>query len=423
VVKRLPIGLLLIAWVVVGCTETEVPPVGPGPGGAPKPTGATFGDDLAFLKKHTDVVVLADGDAQVAVVPLYQGRVMTSTAEGAEGLSFGWINRKLVASGERKPHINAFGGEDRMWLGPEGGQFSIFFKKGSSPEFKFDQWQTPACIDWGAWEMAKHDERSAQFRKAISLENFSGTKLDLQAERTVRLMTSDDVTKHFRITLPGNVKAVAFESDNSIRNTGQQPWTKQTGALSIWILCMFNPSPETTVVIPYVEGTEETLGPIVNDAYFGKVPPDRLETKGGVIYFRADGTQRGKIGLSPQRATPILGSYDGANRVLTLATYTKPEGATDYVNSMWEIQKEPFKGDVINSYNDGPTPAGPPLGPFYELESSSPAALLKPGETLRHVHRTIHITGPEGDLQIIAKRALGVGIDEVKNAVKPRPTE
>ena len=25
--------------------------------------------------------------------------------------------------------MNGFGGEDRFWLGPEGGQFSIFFKK------------------------------------------------------------------------------------------------------------------------------------------------------------------------------------------------------------------------------------------------------------------------------------------------------
>lgn len=36
-----------------------------------------------------------------------------------------------------------------------------------------------------------------------------------------------------------------------------------------------------------------------------------------------------------------------------------------------------------------------PLGPFYELETSSPAAALNPGESLRHIQRTIHIKGPE----------------------------
>jgi hypothetical protein len=92
----------------------------------------TFGDDLEFLKKHAEVVLLSDaaGDSQVAVLPQLQGRVMTSTAEGAAGLSFGWINRELVASGKTVEHINVYGGEDRFWIGPEGGQFSVFFKKG-----------------------------------------------------------------------------------------------------------------------------------------------------------------------------------------------------------------------------------------------------------------------------------------------------
>ena len=45
------------------------------------------------------------------------------------------------------------------------------------------------------------------------------------------------------------------------------------------------------------------------------------------------------------------------------------------------MQKEPYKGDVINSYNDGPLADGTQMGPFYEVESSSPALALKKGET------------------------------------------
>src|SRR4051812_467513 len=94
--------------------------------------GATFGDDIGFLKQHTDLIVLSDkaGKAKVAVAPKMQGRVLTSTANGDSGQSFGWINRELIASHQVQPHINVFGGEDRFWLGPEGGQFSIFFAKG-----------------------------------------------------------------------------------------------------------------------------------------------------------------------------------------------------------------------------------------------------------------------------------------------------
>ena len=416
-------ALLVVATILAGCTDgqnaSEDPTAGPTVGlpGA-KPAGPTFAEDIAFLKEHTDVVVLADeaGMAKVAVVPLYQGRVMTSAAAGDDGPSFGWVNRELIASGKRLDHMNPFGGEDRFWLGPEGGQFSVFFKPGT--KFEVKDWQTPEAVDWGAWEVAEKTPTTARFKKKISVTNYSGTTFDLQVDRTVRLLTPADILKHFRVALSADLQAVAFESDNRITNTGKSAWTKDKGLVSIWILCMFAPSPSTTVVVPYVEGPEDKLGPVVNDSYFGKVAAERLKAKAGVLYFKADGKERGKIGLSPQRAKPMLGSYDAATKTLTLATYTKPEGATDYVNSMWEIQKHPFKGDVVNSYNDGPVDGGKPLGPFYELESSSPAAALKPGESLQHIHRTLHITGSEGDLQIIAKTALGAGIDEIKNALK-----
>ena len=91
------------------------------------------------------------GKAKVALVPAWQGRVMTSTMGGDTGPSFGWINRELIASGKILPHMNAFGGEDRFWLGPEGGQFSIFFAKGVP--FDLEHWFTPASgptvSSWG----------------------------------------------------------------------------------------------------------------------------------------------------------------------------------------------------------------------------------------------------------------------------------
>jgi hypothetical protein len=89
---------------------------------------------------------------------------------------------------------------------------------------------------------------------------------------------------------------------------------------------------------------------------------------------------------------------------------------------MWELQKEPYKGDVVNSYNDGPAqPGAKPLGPFYELETSSPAAALKPGASITHWHRTFHLQGPEADLDLIAKAILGVSIDEIKSTLPAIP--
>ncbi|MBM4160373.1 MAG: hypothetical protein FJ217_04645 [Ignavibacteria bacterium] len=385
-----------------------------GSGNAP-----AFGDDLAFLKKYVDVIVLSDKTAatQVAVIPAYQCRVMTSTAAGTTGVSYGWVNRELISSGKKQPHINVYGGEDRFWIGPEGGQFSIFFKKGDP--FDLDHWFTPASIDTEPFELVSKSDERVVCRRTMRLTNYSGTTFDLEVTREIKLLTTQEVNKHLGVTAKPSVKIVAYESINSIKNTGANPWVKDSGLLSIWILGMFNASPATTVAIPFTKGPESELGPIVNDAYFGKVPADRLMIKDGVIYFAADGNYRSKIGVSPSRTQPILGSYDAVNRVLTIVQFTFPKGAKDYVNSMWEIQEHPYGGDVVNSYNDGPPkPGAPQLGRFYELETSSPALALKPNQVGTHVNRTIHLQGPEADLNAVAKATLGVSLEEIKNGLK-----
>jgi len=94
------------------------------------------------------------------------------------------------------------------------------------------------------------------------------------------------------------------------------------------------------------------------------------------------------------------------------------ENISDYVNSALEIQKEPFRGDVINSYNDGPSDDGAQLGRFYELEVSSPAAFLEPGEDIIHIQRTYHLEGSEKVLNVFTKSFLNVSIEEIKKAFK-----
>ena len=393
----------------------------PGISWRPAAVAASFGQDLEFLRQHTTVVVLssADGRAQVAVAPQYQGRVLTSTAGGLAGPSYGWINRPAIADGTRKPHINVFCGEDRFWLGPEGGQFSIFFQRGQ--RFTLDDWQTPEPIDWGAWQTVSQSATEIRFRRDMKLTNYSGTQFQLTAERSVRLLDRSQLTDRLGTKIADGIDGVAYESENRITNTGKKAWQKETGLLSIWILGMLKPSEQTTIVVPFRPGPEDKLGPVVNDAYFGKVPADRLKIGAEHIFFRGDGRHRGKIGIGPLRAKPIMGSYAADTRVLTLVQFTLPKGATDYVNSMWQIQEKPYAGDAANSYNDGPpAPGAKPLGPFYELESSSPAAALGPGQSLTHVHRTIHLQAAESQLSPIAERALGVKLAEIKQAFAPR---
>src|SRR5438876_8895150 len=153
-------------------------------------SSVSFDQDVAFLKKHTQIIVLSQKDdgAQVAVAPALQGRVMTSTAEGEHGLSFGWINRALFESGKVQPHMNVFGGEDRFWMGPEGGQFSIFFTKGAP--FDLEHWFTPAAIDTMPFQLVNKSLDKAAFTASFGLTNYSGTQFDLKVERQVRFLDS-----------------------------------------------------------------------------------------------------------------------------------------------------------------------------------------------------------------------------------------
>ncbi len=375
----------------------------------------TFGYDLDFLKKHhPDLVLLSDEaqQAQVIVLPAYQGRVMTCTLGGAAGASFGWVNHALIASGEPAEHIHVFGGEDRFWMGPEGGQFALFFKKGVP--FTFDNWFVPKELDTEPFHLLSATQTEARLAQTMRLENWSGTVFDFRVQRDIRLLVKNQLGDLLGAALPTGVQAVGFESENTLTNTGDRAWDRASGLLSIWIASMLNASPSTTVLIPYRQGDEAALGKIVTDDYFGKIPPDRLSAENGLIRFKADGQQRGKLGITPARALPVMGAWDAANGVLTIAQFSLPDGAAEYVNSLWEWQNEPFRGDVINSYNDGPNDTGQQMGAFYELESSSPAAALRPGESITHVHRIIHLKGAVEDLEVVAQQVLGVGLGRME---------
>ena len=67
--------------------------------------------------------------------------------------------------------MNVFGGEDRFWLGPEGGQFALYFKPGDP--FDLDHWQVPEAFDWGTWEIASQTSTEVRFRKRMTLVNYS----------------------------------------------------------------------------------------------------------------------------------------------------------------------------------------------------------------------------------------------------------
>lgn len=362
----------------------------------------TFQSEVEFFRAHglNPIVLGNDEGARLVTLAEYQGRVMTSTMSGDAGPGCGWINHALIAAGKRTPHINAYGGEDRFWLGPEGGQFSLYFPPGAP--FDFDHWQVPAAEDTDVWKLDSSGRTEAAFSTEFSIRNWSGFEKMIRMERVIRLLDCAGISADLGVSFDkSRVAAVGYVTENRVTNIGHEAWTRENGALSIWMLGMFNPSPRTVIVIPF---RTDAPGAIVKDDYFGRIPADRLRIDSGSsrILFSADGNWRSKLGLTNRRATGVLGSYDAENRILTVVRYSPGAAGSEYVNAAWELQQRPFEGDTVNAYNDGPLADGSRMGPFYELESSSPAGFPAPGGSFLHTHATFHFAGEPEELDRIA---------------------
>lgn len=401
--------LLCLALLYVSCElpsgKTKVPLT-------PVSIQGMYNYDKDFLQKHTKKVLeLKDssGQAKILLSADYQGRVMTSTATGDTGTSFGWLNYKLIESGEKKTQFNPVGGEERFWMGPEGGQYSIYFKAGDS--FNIAHWQVPAIIDTVMYDVVHANNSKAVFSKTAILTNYSGATFNIAIQRTINLLDKKSIEQKLNATIPNNIYCVGYETDNQIKNTGTTDWKKDKGLLSIWLLCMMTPTEETKVIIPFKP--LPNADSFITKNYFGDIPAERLQVNDSVLYFTCDGKYRSKIGLSPLIAKSVAASFDFKKNVLTLILFPVNKNGL-YVNSKWEMQKQPYKGDVVNSYNDGPLQDGTQWGPFYEIESSSPASELKKGEIQEYKQTACHLQGDYEALRKLAQQLLGVDLNDVK---------
>ena len=368
----------------------------------------TFGFDLNYLSQKDDkLIVLSDkeGQSQIIVSAKYQAKVFTSTADGLEGTSLGFVNYKFFDAGLVDEHMNGFGGENRFWLGPEGGQYSVYFKKDA--EQIFDNWHTPKPIDIEPWDVVSTDKGKVNFRKEMVVTNYLGNPFSLRVDRAISLIEKPAIASALNIDLNVNVKAVGYTTDNTLVNLDDFEWTKETGAICIWILDMFNPAPDAVTFIPFMEGDEKALGTIVTSDYFGEIPSDRLKVTGNTIFLKTDGKFRSKLGLNAKRTQAIAGNYDPASKRLTITTFDVDKDAV-YLSQEWNPAKNPLLGDAMNAYNDGPLEDGSIMGPFLELESVSPAAFLQPGQSMKHRHTVYHFIGEEADLNLITQKLFGL---------------
>ena len=364
--------------------------------GPPRPD-AVFSRDVQFLKEFADAVVLeAPGGGKVVVSPKLTGRVMTSAFSDNEP-GFGLVNREAITRPPVARGFNNYGGEDRLWLAPEGGPYGLFFDPGAKQELA--NWYVPPAMDGGVRTPTGQDAASVSFHERIALQNVEGVKFDLSIDRKVEALAKDELEKLLGAALPEGARFVAFRTTNKVTNEAKAALPADA-LVAPWILGQFRPSPKTTVLLPY-KGAED----VIKKDYFGVVPPDRLallpEGDGGVARFKGDAQLRSKIGVSAAGALGWLGAWDAQRQVLTLVNHSLPPAGAVVPDCNWTDPNPRAKsGDVATSYNHGEEPR------FFELESIGPALGAAPKSSVTQVQTTIHLAAESAALAEIAKKLL-----------------
>lgn len=366
----------------------------------------TFEKDLKILSNVPDLTILKRGPMMVAVSGMLQGRVFTSTANGMKGNSYGWFDQKLMNSGDFQHKISSLGGESRLWSGPEAGKFALFFKPGA--EQISQNIVRPPALDTTRFTVVDKSDTQLVCQGSMELINYQNTRFKVGIERIIKILSREQMEENLKIKLDPQLSAVAFRVSTRISNQGSKTWSKENGLIAIWELGCFPPEKKGLVFIP-TRGIPDSVR-----VYFTPVNEQRLQIKDSLVVYRADGNYLNKIGIAPDFTKPILASYHPELNVLTIIQF-KFTNDSLYVNSHWKDQKYPYKGDVINVFNDGPTENSGPFGPFYELETSSSARELKVGQSMEHWSITYHFQGSAEELNDLAIAVFGTSLQEIQS--------
>ncbi len=365
----------------------------------------------------------------VVVSPAMVGRVMATGLDGVDGGTDSWIYEEQIKKGATTSGPGgqwaAFGGDERIWYAPEGGQFALFFP---SEQQNMEDYLVPEVLNSTRYRLTElaADGRSIRFAAPIHLKNIKGTEYDLEVTRRIEVL--DDCP--YTVGHGDAVEFTGFESRTWTRNTGDEPITKERGALATWTVGMFPSYPRSIVVLPYRVGPESELGPAVNTEYFNTdmIPTDKAlgdkpydnywAVKDNFALVKTNGNVHTKIEMGPKRSLGRAASIDLEHDTLTILEFRQyPE--MDYTASYWlPYDGDPHEGAAISIFSLAGDLGVPP---FHELECLSPTLLLDPGQQYCHISRTYRLRGDKDAIAEICRRYFHADMESLREFDRNAP--
>ena len=330
----------------------------------------SYHDTLNYLVQKTSVVELYDQlGGRVAVCPDWNGRVLTSTCDGLEGDSFGFVDVQAIET----DRVEDFGGEDQWTLSPLIYSFAI--------------------------ESIKPNE--AVLQRTLRMADANGVSVEFHLTRSISLLCRKQAGEMFEDAVAvtealrhDDVSVVGFCTENTIR-------TQEKACIVSRQRGMFNASPHTTVIVPTpsVDFASEPFS--VDVDYLGGAPHGRIRHLPQSLLIRADGQKRCQVTMLYSTAPPIIGAVELRSGTLTLWTFGVPR---DYEE----------KNDVIRIYN----PDCPHRHDFdwetnYEVNCFSAARELEPEQSFTYCQNTLHINADNAVLDDLMRQIFGVSLGAV----------
>lgn len=363
-----------------------------------------FKEDVSFVQKYQNTITLKNRTSAILIVPSYEARVMTSTTNSDSSFSNGYLDYDFIKSNSIKKGGNAYGGEDRLWLGPLGSKYTLFY---DGKDIKGENWFIPKAIDAEPYEQLSLTGTSVHFRKNTNLKNNIGTIFNISIDRKIKIFSKSEIENQLHINLPLTISSVGFQSKNIITNLGDD-WVEKEGIIAPWVLGMFKGNKKSVTVFPIKNAQDKNID---IRKYLNSFSEERMKIKDSALFFKTDGLFRSKIGVPKQHAKSIIGNYDAKNSILTIVTFS----FNHHDNFLSSVEKEIDKlydGDVVNSYNNSGKESSPT---FFELESAASGKILKSGKTNTHIHNTFHFEGDETALSSLSKQLLGCNLNIIKS--------
>lgn len=366
----------------------------------------SFLAEAGWLEQEAGGQLMLSGTGGFVYSAALQGRVMNATVDLSEP-GTGFVNRPAIEARDEPAGFHNHGGVERFWIGPEGSRFSLYF----DPDAPFDRdlWRVPKDLDVGPFE----ELGLGQMQRPMVMSNRVGTEFTMLVSRNIEVPERSEIEDVVGALPPGTLWT-AFRTINTVENTGDAAWTREGGLPCIWLAGMFLPGKRTWAILPFRTDREDPDGgPPVRVGSFGELDEKRLRFGDNFAIFRADNEYTSKVAVLRNRARDVVASYDPNSKVLTIVRFGPIDPNAPYVDEMWRLDGDPYYGDVVNSYNHGGDET------FFELESSSPALELAPGESHTHTSTTMQFRfANEADLAFAVRVALDLDWDEVKKLAK-----